>query len=139
MAYIDTNVFVYAVLENPANPEGVYARAMLEKIVTKKIPASTSILTWDEVIWACRKELPFAEALSKGNAILTFPNLKISDATTAVIKIAAELSGRYSLKPRDAIRAATAILNGEREIISDDSDFDKVKELRRISLAEAGR
>jgi len=39
----------------------------------------------------------------------------------------------------NAIHAATAILNGEREIITDDADFDKVKELRRISLADASR
>ncbi|MBI2175757.1 hypothetical protein HYU40_00190 [Candidatus Woesearchaeota archaeon] len=31
------------------------------------------------------------------------------------------------------------MLNGEREIITDDSDFDRVKELKCVSLAEAAK
>jgi hypothetical protein len=90
-------------------------------------------------VWACKRDLPFAEALGKANSLLVFPNLRINDATLNVIKAAAELSRKYSLKPRDAIHAATAILHGEKEIITDDADFDKVTGLKRITLAEAAK
>ena len=38
----------------------------------------------------------------------------------------------YNIKPRDALHAATALLQGSNEIISDDIDFDKIKEIKRL-------
>ena len=139
MAYIDTNVFVYAALENSQNSEAVHSRAILEKIVAKKIPASTSILTWDEFVWACRKALPLDESVSEGQRLLNLQNLQVRECNMPIATVAGELVMKYLLKPRDALHAATALLNGEKEIITDDVDFGKVKELKRISLAEAGR
>lgn len=139
MVYIDANVFAFASASEAAFAETVNSQRILSKIANNELSASTSVLTWDEVVWACKKDLPFKDALVKGNAILIFPNLAVLDASLAVVRIAAELAAIYNLKPRDAIHAATAILSGEKEIITDDSDFDKVKELRRISLAEAAK
>jgi len=41
---------------------------------------------------------------------------------------------RYPLKPRDAIHAATALAEEASTILSDDADFDAVKELHRKPL-----
>ena len=140
VTYLDANVFAFAsALSEISAAETTYSQRILAKVANGKLPASTSVLTWDEVVWVCRRELPFAEALSKGNSVLVFPNLKISDVTLTVIRSAAELATTYNLKPRDAIHAATAILHGEKEIITDDADFDKIRELRRVSLAQASR
>lgn len=140
MAYLDANVFAFAsALTEESAAETVNSQKILTKVAKNKLSALTSVLTWDEVIWACRKNLSSVDALAKGNSILEFPNLKISEVTITVIKLAGEIAATYGLKPRDAIHAATAILNGEKEIITDDSDFDKVKELKRVSLAEASR
>ncbi len=139
MVYVDANVFAFASAGEAAFAETVNSQRILSKIANNELSASTSALTWDEVVWACKKDLPFKEALVKGNAILIFPNLAVLDASLAVVRMAAELAAIYNLKPRDAIHAATAILNGEREIITDDADFDRVKELKRVTLAEASR
>ncbi len=139
MAYIDTNVFVYAAMENPQNPEAAHSRAIAEKIVDKKISASTSVLTWDELVWVCKKALPLEESINEGQRLLNLPNLQVKECNVPIAAAAGELMLKYMLKPRDALHAATAILNGEHEIITDDADFDKVKELKRISLAEASR
>ena len=40
------------------------------------------------------------------------------------------------MKPKDAIHSACAIKNGIKEIISDDPDFDTLKEAKRILLEE---
>ncbi|HEY3128917.1 MAG TPA: PIN domain-containing protein [Acidobacteriota bacterium] len=40
----------------------------------------------------------------------------------------------HHLKPRDAIHAASALSRGIREIVSEDSDFDAIKELQRKSI-----
>ena len=140
MTYLDANVFIYAAaISSISDTKTVESQRILQKVVEGRAKASTSLLTWDEVVWVCREALPYREAILKGNLILNLPGLEVAEVTTAVVNKAAELAATYNLKPRDAIHAATAIMSGEKEIITDDSDFDKVKELKRISLAEASR
>ena len=140
MTYLDANVFIYAAAIDPlSGAKTVESQRILRKVVEGHAKASTSLLTWDEAVWVCREALPYQEAILKGNLILNLPGLNIAEVTVAIVNKAVELATTYSLKPRDAIHAATAILNGEKEIITDDADFDKVKELRRVSLAEASR
>lgn len=140
MAYLDANVFIFAAaIGDLTDPKAIQSKRILQKIAEGNISASTSILTWDEVIWACRASMPLKEAVGKGEIVLTLPNLSAKDASALIVKKAAEIAIGCSLRPRDAIHAATAILSGEKEIITDDSDFDKVAELKRVSLAEASR
>lgn len=140
VAYLDANVFIFAAaIEESTEPKAAQAKRILQKIAEGQFPASTSVLTWDEIIWACRASMPLEEAVEKGEIVLNLPNLNAKDATVPILKKASELAIKCLLRPRDAIHAATAILHGEREIITDDSDFDKVKELKRVSLAEANR
>ena len=139
MAYIDANPFIYAAIELPTDAKAVQSRDIFIKIASGKILASTSILTWDELVWVCRKSLPTNLAIKIGLSMISLPKLEIMEANKLTAVKASALMDQYGLKPRDAIHAATAILNGEREIITDDADFGKVKELKRISLAEASR
>ena len=39
-----------------------------------------------------------------------------------------------ALKPRDAIHLATALKAGASTIVSDDADFDNIKEIKRKGL-----
>ncbi len=139
MVYVDANLFIYAAIEEHGDEKSIQCKEILTKIAGEKIPAVTSILTWDELVWTCRKNLTVALAVEIGNSFLGMPNLNLLSANRPVAEKASALMAEYGLKPRDAIHAATAILSGEREIITDDADFDKVKELRRVSLAEAIR
>ena len=139
MVYVDSNLFIYAAIGLPEDSKTVQSRIFFTKIASGKILASTSVLTWDEVIWVCRKSLPPDLTNNVGNSFFSLPNLELKDVNKAIVLKASDLVAQHNLRPRDAIHAATAILNGEKEIISDDSDFDKVKELIRISLAEAAK
>ena len=140
MTYLDANVFIYAAAIDPlSDAKTVESQRILRKVVEGRAKASTSLLTWDEVVWVCREAMPYQEAILKGNLILNLPGLNIAEVTIAIVNKAAELATTYSLKPREAIHAATAIINGEKEIITDDSDFDKIRELKRVTLAEASR
>ena len=47
---------------------------------------------------------------------------------------ALEFMEKYKLKPRDAFHVAIMENFGIKEIVSDDSDFDKVREIKRIKL-----
>lgn len=139
MVYVDVNPFIYGAIEEHGDEKATQSKAVLTKIAKQKISAATSILTWDELVWVCKKNLTVALAIEIGKSFLSMPNLSFIDVSKPIAEKASALMIGYGLKPRDAIHAATAILNGEREIITDDADFDRVKELKRISLAEASR
>ena len=63
-----------------------------------------------------------------------FPNLKILLIDSEIVGYAQGLIEKYNLKPRDAIHAASAIKNQVKEIVSNDSDFDDMEELKRVHL-----
>ncbi len=135
MLYVDSNVFIYPALYEAATDR--YAKAAkqeLREIASGRLNASTCWLTWDEVVWVVRKTVGPKEASHQGRALLDLPNLQFLDIDQRILSSAQDLLDSYELTPRDAIHAATAIVNGIEEILSDDVDFDVVKELRRVPL-----
>ena len=96
--------------------------------------AYTSTLTWDEVVWVIRRVLGFDDALNQGAKLLSFPNLIFVEVDKLVVARAQKLLEEYGLRPRGAIHVASALKKGVKEIVSDDKDLDKVKEMERIPL-----
>jgi predicted nucleic acid-binding protein len=135
MKYVDSNVFIYSVVaEEKSERKASLSKKILLKVADGSLAAATSVLTWDELVWATRKFSGLENAIKEGKFFLEFPNLKILKVDSEVIKEAQKLVETYKLKPRDAIHAACAIKNNIKEIISDYPDFDKVKEIKRIKL-----
>lgn len=130
MIYLDANIFIYATLHMKQQAEGCIK--ILKEVVNGQTEACTSILTWDEYFHSIRKNLGVDYALTESEKLIRFLNLKFIDADINTIIFAQQLIKKYNLKPRDAIHAATAIVNKCDSIISDDSDFDKIKEIKRI-------
>ena len=62
--------------------------------------------------------------------------MKFIDSNNEVITLARDLMEKYSLHPRDAIHAASTLYSGAEVIMSDDSDFDKVRDIKRILLGK---
>jgi len=132
MIYLDSNIFIYATLN--MKPGAIECIKVLENVVNKRIDACTSVLTWDEFFHSIRKNLGSSYAISESEKFLKFLNLKFISADTNTITLAQQLIKKYNLKPRDAIHAATAIINKCDSIISDDPDFDKIKEIKRLKI-----
>ena len=132
MIYLDTNIFVY-----PHTGDDTKSSAcvkILERAMSEEIKAGTSIITWDEFQHALKKKFhDRKKAVELSKDFLSMPNIKFFEANKEIIEKAQKLTEEYGINPRDAIHAATAIINGIKEIISDDPDFDKVKEIKRIS------
>lgn len=131
MIYLDSSAFLNAFLG--AGKKGETARDLLDR-VQKGEPAATSALTYDEVFWAVKKHRQFESALLASKAILETPNLTILPVDVEVLWMAHSLSEKYKIDPRDAIHAACALMNGIRTIVSEDSDFDRVREIERRGL-----
>jgi hypothetical protein len=131
MIYLDSNVFIYSAI-NTQEP-GEKARSLLQRIQQGDEKAETSALTFDEVFWAIKK-LDFEAALEACQALLNFPNLEIISADREIALSALQIIKEYHLASRDAIHAATAIAAKAESVISTDTHFDKIKELKRRSL-----
>ena len=127
-SYIDAGIFIQAILRDDSNSQKV-----LSKIIKKELNGVTSILSWDELVFILRKFIDNGTAIKEGGRFLIFPNLIFVDAKKEIILKAQKLIEEYNLKPRDAIHAATALYLNIDEIISEDADFDKIKELKRIN------
>jgi len=139
MIYVDTNVFLYPVLYEEKRRIARLAKKILIKIANGEIKAATSTLTWDEFVWVIMKTLGREIAIREGEKFLIFPNLKFLQINEIVIQKAQKLVEKYEINPRDSIHISCALVNGIKEIISDDLDFNRVKEIKRISINKAAR
>jgi len=134
--YIDSNVFIYSLVASLNDDKTIFCRKILFSIIRKEINAFTSFLTWDEVVYNLKKKLGRNLALSHGEKFLYFPNLNFIKVDRQTIILAQKLMNTYEINPRDAIHAATALTVGVKEIISDDKDFDKIKDIKRIGIGK---
>jgi predicted nucleic acid-binding protein len=131
MIYLDANLFVYARFDHLQ--KGERARKLLRKIVEKG-EAITSVLALDEVMWVVLKNRKQDELRSIIEEIYSIPNLDVKDVPSHIALRALEFMENYKLKPRDAFHVAIMKHFGANTIATDDPDFDKVKEVRRIKL-----
>ena len=132
MIYLDANIFLCATLNEGAL--GQKARALTAKIVKKQEIGYTSYLTWDEFVHTLRKLFGREAAVDQGEKFLNFLNLHFIPADETILSRAQQLIEQYTLDPRDAIHIATALVKQIPTIISNDSDFNKVKEIHVTSL-----
>lgn len=131
--YFDSNVFILPALYEGDRSEN--AADWLRKMVDGEIEVGTSALTLDEVSWIISREATKEEALKEGERILELPHLKILDVKSEDTVRMMNYQRRYDdLKPRDAMHLSVAVRNGIRTVVSDDDDFDGLKEIERISL-----
>ena len=129
MIYLDANVFIYAAVSEKTR--GERCRSLIKGISEGKENAATSALTFDEVLWRVKKERGKDAALLVGKAMLEMPNLTLLDVTGEILWEAYRLIRDYGLDPRDGIHAACCLKAGATKMISEDSDFDKVREIKR--------
>ena len=132
--YLDSNVFILAALSNERKAEK--AKELIKKAILGELITVTSSLTIDEVVWKIWKETRDRNlAIEEGLRILQFDNIRIIKIDGSVMKNSLNFMKRYkALKPRDAIHLAAAISSGSSTIVSDDSDFDNLNEIKRKSL-----
>ncbi len=130
--FVDANVFIFALIDNGA--EGKRAADLLDDIVKNKLNAVTSVLVIDEVMWALirNKRRDILENAVKN--IYDLPNLSIKEVAPQNALLAVHFINKYGLKPRDAMHCAFMQLNNISTIVTNDKDFDKVKEVKRVHL-----
>jgi predicted nucleic acid-binding protein len=99
----------------------------------------TSSLVLDEVLWSIRRNATKELALETAERIYAIAHLSVIGVSERVPQRALPLMRKYNLDPRDAFHVATMLEAGITIIVSTDADFDRVKEIRRIAPAAAGK
>ena len=135
MSYIDSNIFIYPILySEEQEPKAKKAKQILISIEKGELPAYTSTLTWDEVVWVVKKTMGRDEAISQGAKLLGFLNLQWIIVNENILSKAQSLMNKYSRSPRDSIHIASTLYGKIKTVISDDADFDQIKEIKRIPI-----
>lgn len=129
--YLDANFFIFA--NFASDRRGQKARAILKNVTNGKL-AITSSLALDEVMWVLIKNRQDSELRAIIEEIYSIKNLEVKEVPAIIPLRALEFIEVYKLKPRDAFHIAIMEHFGVKEIVSDDSDFDKVKEIKRIKI-----
>jgi predicted nucleic acid-binding protein len=91
-------------------------------------------LTWNEVVWVVSRVLSRDDGIRQGKKLRGFLNLKFIIVDEGTLTVAQMLLDKYKLSPRDSIHVASALGRKIKEVISDDEEFDQVKEIARTPL-----
>ncbi len=132
--FVDSTVLVLSA--GGADPDLAPARAILQAAIARRVDMHVSVEAIQEFVHhRMRKAAPHAVEESRMLRHLCF----LHPFDERVLDMALELIDTTSIRGRDAVHAATAMLAGFDEIISVDRDFDGIPGLSRISPAEWAR
>ena len=132
MFYLDANFFIFAILDT--TEKGEKARRILREIVSGKRQAMTSVLALDEVLWVLQRNKKKDIQRKVIEDIYAIPHLEVKAVSALIPLRALEYIEKYNLKPRDAFHSACMEEFQINIIVSDDADFDKMKNITRFKL-----
>ncbi len=130
-AFIDSPLLIY--LNTVTNP---MARAIYENLyldILSRYKLYTDVLVLDEVIYVSKKKygIPYSTSIEFIESIV-LPYISVISLGEDEYRLASKLLMEYDLKPSDALHLAAMINNGINTIVSEDRDFDKVKNVKRL-------
>lgn len=131
MRYLDANFFILYNFDQTL--KGERARKIQADIVAGQ-NAITSSLALDEVMWVLIKNRKAEFLRETIEDIYAIPNLDIREVSGSIPLDALDIIEKYRLRPRDAFHAAIMKDLRLSEIVSNDSDFDRVEWIRRVKL-----
>jgi predicted nucleic acid-binding protein len=128
--YIDSNIFISSLIYERSG-KATNTKRVLASVEKGEVAAYTSTLTWDEVVWVVRRVLGRADSIQAGAKLADYPNLRFVSTSEEIIRSAQRLLSEYPLAPRDAIHVASALSRPVDSLVSDDSELDVVREVKR--------
>jgi predicted nucleic acid-binding protein len=131
MNYIDSNIFILALLNT--DEEGGKARKIISRISSGE-KAVTSYLTLDEVMWKVKKFRSQKDAVNAAETMISTPNLLFITVDDEVMSKAISAMKEINLDPRDAIHLGSMRKAGVMQIVSLDSHFDHIPQIKRIII-----
>jgi predicted nucleic acid-binding protein len=131
--YVDSNIFISAILDERSI--GKDCSKVLEMITDRRILCASSLLTMDEVLYVLRKKTSKDDSIRYVKSFFTMPIRWIEVDRATVIGML-EAVEKEDLKPRDAIHLSTMRMQGIDTILTEDTDFDGIEGIKRISPSD---
>jgi len=131
--YIDSNIFIYAAVDT--NKTGKHCRTIIQKISDKQCTVAASYLILDEVLWILKKQVGKDNAIKITKAMLSLP-IKWIEVDSSVIFTMVDIFEKTALDPRDALHIASMKKSGISSILSEDTDFNNIEGITRISVSQ---
>ena len=131
---LDTPIFIYFIEEDPRFLE--FVQPVFAAMDRGTIEGVTSSLTLLEVLVVPLRadNLPLAE---RYEALLTRSRgLRLIDLERPLLRIAAQLRAKLSLKPPDAIQMAAALVAGCSAFLTNDRNIPSTQGLRILQLSD---
>ncbi len=96
-------------------------------------PVITTLIHVSEIANILEARIPIEEGLDIISGLLSQPNIEVVEPSKALYEAAVEEAREKGIGLNDALAAIIIRERGEHEVYSFDTDFDKVKGLRRIT------
>jgi predicted nucleic acid-binding protein len=131
---IDTNIILYSLgREHPLKEP---CRSLVAKIASGEIAANIDVEVLQEVLYVYTHRNERAKGIEACRYLLDiFPN-PFSVSKNEIFSAISFMDKYPSLISRDAIHASVVVNNKLKGIISEDSDFDMIKGLKRFKCRE---
>lgn len=129
--FLDTNIFLYAA--GGDHPLRQSCQHILRRIVEAEFNATTSSEVVQEVLYVLTRRGLRTQALALARNILAvFPAL-LEVGADEMNSACDLLESMSELPPRDAVHAATMLTHGITAIITADTHFDQLTQVKRIA------
>jgi hypothetical protein len=128
--FLDTNIFLYAA--GVSHPLREACANVLRRVADGGLDATINSEVVQEVLYVLTRRGRREDALKlAGHLTALFPDLLA--VTRDDVVGACELLRQYPrLSVRDAVHVGTMLRNGIKTVVSVDSDFDQISEIRRV-------
>ncbi len=128
--FVDAPLFIYLNTLSNYKIRKLYERYYIDILLENKV--YTDVLVLDEVIYISKKKygIPYHLSLDFIHShIMPYVNIIPIDEDT--YEIASRIIREYNIKPSDALHVGAMKNNSIDTIITEDKEFDKVKDIRR--------
>ena len=137
MRFLDANVFIYAYYKpkRKLNEKEKRMKEEAKNIVNRIMEGEkivTSIVHLSEVVNILKHALPITDLNDIVFTLLSMGNIEIVDVTKSDYLHAVSLGKELMLDPNDVLAVIIMEREGINEIYTFDSDFDKVKWIKRL-------
>ena len=133
--FLDTNIFLYAA--GGDHPYRQPCQHILRRVAEAELDATTSSEVVQEVLYVLMRRGLRTQAIALARNILAvFPAL-LEVGANEMNAACDLLESMPELPPRDAVHAATMLTHEIATIISADTHFDQLAQLKRIAPDEA--
>ena len=130
--YIDTNVFL-VFLKKEEDFDS--AKKTLKNIALGKNKGFISPFTLHELLWVLEKErISCEKAISALDFAIHHPNLSFLTPSTNTFYSALDIKRKKGLKIADSLHVAIMLENNIKKIASFDMDFDRIKDIGRVTV-----